>query len=132
VDTPVRYAIDPWVATVTQGSTYSNEGVSTGNARSLTKRKHLQLRAPAAAAAHISQFETDIAQFETPPRQNRRTYTACIWHLEKRYPPDTHKRPAKNGQPTQLNGGRWPPVLSFAPVIGVVTVRFGGLDAGLA
>ena len=32
--TPVRYAVYPWTATVTQGSTASIEGVSTGNARS--------------------------------------------------------------------------------------------------
>jgi hypothetical protein len=34
VDTPVRYASRPWVATVTQGYTASIEGVSTGNAHS--------------------------------------------------------------------------------------------------
>jgi hypothetical protein len=28
--TPVRYAVDPWVATVIQGATDSVEGVSTG------------------------------------------------------------------------------------------------------
>jgi hypothetical protein len=33
-DTPVRYEIYPWIATVFQGYTASIEGVSTGNARS--------------------------------------------------------------------------------------------------
>ena len=36
VDTPVRYGIYPCVATVIQGWIASGEGISTGNARSLT------------------------------------------------------------------------------------------------
>jgi hypothetical protein len=36
--TPVRVAIDPWIATVIQGSMGSFEGVSTGNAHSPSQR----------------------------------------------------------------------------------------------
>ena len=37
VATPVRFAAYPWIATVTPRQTDSLEGVSTGNARSLTE-----------------------------------------------------------------------------------------------